>query len=153
MKTDDGIYINLHEAALVDYPAMHLNLDDKTMTFTSWLTPDAQGMKGYMQTPFKSPWRTMVITDDARKVLSSNLILNLNEPCKIKDTSWIHPVKYVGVWWEMISGKGEWAYTHDYPTVKLDGTDYVHAKPSGKHSVQRLSTWRMYITESVRIYG
>ena len=144
MKTDDGIYINLHEAALVDYPAMHLNLDDKTMTFTSWLTPDAQGMKGYMQTPFKSPWRTMVITDDARKVLSSNLILNLNEPCKIKDTSWIHPVKYVGVWWEMISGKGEWAYTHDYPTVKLDGTDYVHAKPSGKHSANNANV-RRYI--------
>ena len=144
LKTDDGIYINLHEAALVDYPAMHLNLDDKTMTFTSWLTPDAQGMKGYMQTPFKSPWRTMVITDDARKVLSSNLILNLNEPCKIKDTSWIHPVKYVGVWWEMISGKGEWAYTHDYPTVKLDGTDYVHAKPSGKHSANNANV-RRYI--------
>ena len=144
LKTDDGIYINLHEAALVDYPAMHLNLDDKTMTFTSWLTPDAQGMKGYMQTPFKSPWRTMVITDDARKVLSSNLILNLNEPCKIKDTSWIHPVKYVGVWWEMISGKGEWAYTHDYPTVKLDGTDYVHAKPLGKHSANNANV-RRYI--------
>ena len=144
LKTDDGIYINLHEAALVDYPAMHLNLDDKTMTFTSWLTPDAQGMKGYMQTPFKSPWRTMVITNDARKVLSSNLILNLNEPCKIKDTSWIHPVKYVGVWWEMISGKGEWAYTHDYPTVKLDGTDYVHAKPSGKHSANNANV-RRYI--------
>ena len=144
LKTDDGIYINLHEAALVDYPAMHLNLDDKTMTFTSWLTPDAQGMKGYMQTPFKSPWRTMVITDDARKVLSSNLILNLNEPCKIKDTSWIHPVKYVGVWWEMISGKGEWAYTHDYPTVKLDGTDYAHAKPSGKHSANNTNV-RRYI--------
>ena len=144
LKTDDGIYINLHEAALVDYPAMHLNLDDKTMTFTSWLTPDAQGMKGYMQTPFKSPWRTMVITDDARKVLSSNLILNLNEPCKIKDTSWIHPVKYVGVWWEMISGKGEWAYTHDYPTVKLDGTDYVHAKTSGKHSANNANV-RRYI--------
>ena len=144
LKTDDGIYINLHEAALVDYPAMHLNLDDKTMTFTSWLTPDAQGMKGYMQTPFKSPWRTMVITDVARKVLSSNLILNLNEPCKIKDTSWIHPVKYVGVWWEMISGKGEWAYTHDYPTVKLDGTDYVHAKPSGKHSANNANV-RRYI--------
>lgn len=144
LKTDDDIYVNLHEAALVDYPAMHLNLDDKTMTFTSWLTPDAQGMKGYMQTPFKSPWRTMVITDDARKVLSSNLILNLNEPCKIKDTSWIHPVKYVGVWWEMISGKGEWAYTHDYPTVKLDGTDYVHAKPSGKHSANNTNV-RRYI--------
>ena len=95
MKTDNGIYINLHEAALVNYPAMHLNLDDKTMTFTSWLTPDAQGTKGYLQTPCTSPWRTMLITDDARKVLASNLILNLNEPCKLADTSWIHPTKYV----------------------------------------------------------
>ena len=134
LKTADGIYINLHEAALVNYPCMHLNLNDKTLTFTSWLTPDAQGMKGYMQTPFHSPWRTMVITNDARKVLASNLILNLNEPCKLEDTSWIHPTKYVGVWWEMISGKGEWAYTHDFPSVKLGETDYVHAKPSGKHS-------------------
>ncbi len=133
IKTDDGIYINLHEAALVNYPCMHLNLDDKNMVFSSWLTPDAQGLKGYMQTPFNSPWRTMVITNDARDVLASNLILNLNEPCKLTDTSWIHPTKFVGVWWEMISGKSEWAYTHEYPSVKLGQTDYAHAKPSGKH--------------------
>ncbi len=134
IKTDDGIYINLHEAALVNYPCMHLNLDDKNLVFTSWLTPDAQGLKGYMQTPQNSPWRTMVITDDARNILASNLILNLNEPCKLTDTSWIHPTKYIGVWWEMISGKGDWAYTHDYPSVKLGQTDYSKAKPSGKHS-------------------
>ena len=134
IKTDDGIYINLHEAALVNYPCMHLNLDDKNMVFTSWLTPDAQGLKGYMQTPQNSPWRTMVITDDARNILSSNLILNLNEPCKLTDTSWIHPTKYIGVWWDMISGKGDWAYTKDYPSVKLGETDYAKAKPSGKHA-------------------
>ena len=144
LKTDDGIYLNLHEAALVDYPAMHLNLDDKTMTFTSWLTPDAQGVKGYLQTPCKSPWRTILITDDARKVLASHLILNLNEPCKIEDTSWIHPTKYVGVWWEMISGKGDWAYTNQYPTVKLGETDYAHAKPSGRHSANNANV-RRYI--------
>ena len=134
LKTDDGLYINLHEAALVNYPAMHLNLDDKNMVFRSWLTPDAQGIKGYLQTPCQSPWRTIMITDDARKVLSSHLILNLNEPCKIKDTSWIHPTKYVGVWWEMISGKGDWAYTSQFPSVKLGITDYAKAKPSGRHS-------------------
>ncbi len=144
MKTDNGIYINLHEAALVNYPAMHLNLDDKTMTFTSWLTPDAQGTKGYLQTPCTSPWRTMLITDDARKVLASNLILNLNEPCKLADTSWIHPTKYVGVWWEMISGKGDWAYTNQYPTVKLGETDYSKAKPSGRHSANNANV-RRYI--------
>ena len=144
MKTDNGIYINLHEAALVNYPAMHLNLDDKTMTFTSWLTPDAQGAKGYLQTPCTSPWRTMLITDDARKVLASNLILNLNEPCKLADTSWIHPTKYVGVWWEMISGKGDWAYTNQYPTVKLGETDYSKAKPSGRHSANNANV-RRYI--------
>ena len=144
MKTDNGIYINLHEAALVNYPAMHLNLDDKTMTFTSWLTPDAQGAKGYLQTPCTSPWRTMLITDDARKVLASNLILNLNEPYKLADTSWIHPTKYVGVWWEMISGKGDWAYTNQYPTVKLGETDYSKAKPSGRHSANNANV-RRYI--------
>lgn len=134
LKTDDNIYINLHEAALVDYPAMHLNLDDKNMIFTSWLTPDAQGIKGCLQTPCKSPWRTILITDDARNVLSSNLILNLNEPCKIKDTGWIKPIKYIGVWWEMISGKGDWAYTQQFPSVKLGETDYSKAIPSGRHS-------------------
>ncbi len=144
LKTDEGIYINLHEAALVNYPAMHLNLDPERLVFTSWLTPDALGKKGWLQTPLASPWRTAVITDDARKVLSSNLILNLNEPCKIEDTSWIHPVKYVGVWWEMISGKSEWAYTHDYPSVKLGLTDYAKATPSGKHGANNANV-RRYI--------
>ena len=144
LKTDDGLYINLHEAALVNYPAMHLNLDDKNMVFRSWLTPDAQGIKGCLQTPCQSPWRTIMITDDARKVLSSHLILNLNEPCKIKDTSWIHPTKYVGVWWEMISGKGDWAYTSQFPSVKLGLTDYAKAKPSGRHSANNENV-RRYI--------
>ena len=142
LKTDDGIYINLHEAALVNYPAMHLNLDPERLVFTSWLTPDALGKKGWLQTPLVSPWRTALITDDAREVLSSNLILNLNEPCKIEDTSWIHPVKYVGVWWEMISGKSEWAYTHDYPSVKLGLTDYAKATPSGKHGANNANVRR-----------
>jgi len=144
LKTDNGVYINLHEAALVNYPAMHLNLDDKTMTFTSWLTPDAKGTKGYLQTPCQSPWRTIIVTDDAREVLASNLILNLNEPCKLDDTSWIHPTKYVGVWWEMISGKGDWAYTSEFPTVKLGQTDYSKAKPSGRHSANNANV-RRYI--------
>ncbi len=133
LKTDDGIYINLHEAALVDYPCMHLNLDDKNMVFESWLTPDAQGNKGYMQTPCNTPWRTIMIVDDARKVLASRLILNLNEPCKIKDTSWIKPVKYMGVWWELITGKNTWNYTDQLPSVKLGQTDYSKLQPNGRH--------------------
>lgn len=134
MKTANGLYINIHEAACVNYPTMHLNLDDKTMTFTSWLTPDATGMKGYIQTPFNTPWRTVIVSDDARQMLASNLILNLNEPCKIEDTSWIHPTKYCGVWWEMIVGKGSWAYTNDLPSVRLGETDYSKCKPNGTHS-------------------
>ena len=133
MKTNDGLYINLHEASCVNYPTMHLNLDDKNMVFESWLTPDATGMKGYMQTPCQSPWRTILVSDDAREMLSSNLILNLNEPCKIEDTSWIHPTKYIGVWWEMIAGKNSWNYTDEFPSVKLGETDYSKAKPNGKH--------------------
>ena len=133
LKTDDGIYINLHEAALVDYPCMHLNLDDKNMVFESWLTPDAQGNKGYMQTPCHTPWRTIMIVDDARKVLASRLILNLNEPCKIEDTSWIKPVKYMGVWWELITGKNTWNYTDQLPSVKLGETDYTKLEPNGRH--------------------
>ena len=133
LKTDDGIYINLHEAALVDYPCMHLNLDDTNMVFESWLTPDAQGKKGYMQTPCTTPWRTIMIVDDARKVLASRLILNLNEPCKIEDTSWIKPVKYMGVWWELITGKNTWNYTDQLPSVKLGETDYSKLQPNGKH--------------------
>ena len=144
LKTDDGVYLNLHEAALVDYPAMHLELVGNSNTFVSHLTPDAKGMKGYLQTPCHTPWRTVLITDDARKVLASSLILNLNEPCKIKDTSWIHPTKYVGVWWEMISGKGDWHYTNDYPSVKLGQTDYSRARPSGRHSANNANV-RRYI--------
>ena len=144
LKTDDGLYLNLHEAALVNYPAMNLNLDDKNMVFKSWLTPDAQGMKGYLQTPCKSPWRTIMITDDARKVLASNLILNLNDPCAYEDTSWIRPVKYIGVWWEMISGKADWAYTQQFPSVILGETDYSKAKPSGKHAANNANV-RRYI--------
>ncbi|MCD8291761.1 MAG: glycoside hydrolase family 97 protein [Prevotella sp.] len=134
MKTDDGLYINIHEAACVNYATMHLNLDDKNMVFESWLTPDAQGLKGYIQTPFNSPWRTVMVSDDARDMLSSNLILNLNEPCAIDDTSWIHPVKYCGVWWEMIVGRGTWSYTNDYPSVHLGVTDYDKCTPNGTHS-------------------
>lgn len=133
MKTDDGLYINLHEAALVDYSCMHLNLDDKNFVFESWLTPDAQGTKGYMQTPCHSPWRTVMVSDDARDILASKLTLNLNEPCKLEDTSWIKPVKYVGVWWEMITGKSTWAYTDDVYSVKLGETDYTKTKPNGRH--------------------
>lgn len=133
MKTDDGLYINIHEAACEDYATMHLNLDDKNMVFESWLTPDATGLKGCMQTPCHTPWRTVLVSDDARVMLSSNLILNLNEPCKIEDTSWIHPTKYCGVWWEMIVGKSQWSYTYDLPSVHLGITDYNKVKPHGQH--------------------
>lgn len=133
MKSDDGLYINMHEAALVDYSCMHLNLDDSTMTFRSWLTPDAQGRKGYIQTPAHSPWRTVMVSDDARDMLASNLILNLNEPCAYSDVSWIKPVKYMGVWWEMITGAKQWSYTDDVPSVKLGQTDYAHVRPHGRH--------------------
>lgn len=134
MKTADGLYINLHEAALLDYACMHLNLDDKNLIFESWLTPDVNGDKGYMQAPCKSPWRTVIVSDDARDILASRITLNLNDPCAIDDTSWIKPVKYIGVWWEMIAGKGTWAYTDDLPSVKLGETDYSQTKPNGKHS-------------------
>ena len=134
MKTNDGLYINIHEAACIDYATMHLNLDDEKMVFTSWLTPDATGLKGCMQTPCQTPWRTVLVSDDARDMLSSNLILNLNEPCKIEDTSWIHPTKYCGVWWEMIVGKSSWNYTDEFPSVKLDQIDWSKAKPNGRHA-------------------
>ena len=134
MKTKDGLYINLHEAALVDYALMNLNLDDKNFIFQSWLTPDAKGDKGYLYTPTKSPWRTIMVSDDARNILASRLILNLNDPCALADTSWIKPVKYIGVWWEMITGKSSWAYTNDLPTIKLDEVDYTKVKPNGTHA-------------------
>ena len=133
MKSDDGLYINLHEAALVDYSCMHLNLNDRNFVFTSQLTPDAIGNMAYMQTPCHTPWRTVIVSDDARDILASNLILNLNEPCKYTDTSWIKPIKYIGVWWEMIAGGKPWAYTWDVPSVKLGKTNYAHVKPNGQH--------------------
>lgn len=134
MKTDEGLYINIHEAACVNYATMHLNLDDKNMVFESWLTPDAQGYKGYIQTPFNTPWRTVIVSDDARDMLSSNLIFNLNEPCALDDVSWIRPIKYCGVWWDMIVGRGTWSYTNDLPSVHLGITDYSKCKPNGTHS-------------------
>ncbi len=133
MKTDNGLYINLHEAALVDYSCMHLQLDDSAMVFRSWLTPDAQGHKCHMQTSAKSPWRTIIVSDDACDILSSNLVLNLNEPCAYEDVSWIKPVKYMGVWWEMIAGGKQWSYTYDLPSVKLGETDYSKVHPHGQH--------------------
>ncbi|MDD5870585.1 MAG: glycoside hydrolase family 97 protein [Bacteroidales bacterium] len=133
IKTDDGIYINIHEAACVNYSTMHLNYNEKDNLFESWLTPNARGEKGHMMSPCHSPWRSVMVCDDARKVLDSKIILNLNEPCKIKDTSWIHPTKYMGVWWEMITGKGTWAYS-DVTAVNLDSIDYKQLKPNGKHS-------------------
>ena len=133
MKTADGVYINLHEAALINYSCMHLNLDDKTMIFQSWLTPDATGDKGYMQAPCNTPWRTIIVSDDARQILASKMTYNLNEPSKIENTSWIKPVKYMGVWWEMITGKSSWSYTNDVPSVQLGITDYSKAKPNGTH--------------------
>ncbi len=134
MKTANGLYINIHEAALIDYSCMHLNLDDKNMVFESWLTPDAQGNMAHMQTPCQTPWRTIMVSDDARDILASNLILNLNEPCKLEDTSWIKPVKYVGVWWEMINGKKQWSYTSELPSIHLGQTDYSKVKPHGLHA-------------------
>jgi hypothetical protein len=133
MKSADGLYINLHEAALIDYSTMHLNLDDKNLVFESWLTPDVLGDKGYLQTPSHSPWRTIIVSDDARKILASRMTYNLNEPSKIKDTFWIKPMKYVGVWWEMITGKSTWAYTDEFPAVQIGVTDFSKAKPNGKH--------------------
>ncbi len=144
MKTDDGLYINIHEAAVVDYPTTNLNLDDKTMTFSTWLTPDAEGWKGRVQTPARSPWRTVMVVDDARKALASRLILNLNDPCVLEDVSWIHPVKYIGVWWEMITGKTQWSYTNDFPTIELGVSDYSKAKPHGKHGANNENV-RRYI--------
>ncbi|MBP3757612.1 MAG: glycoside hydrolase family 97 protein [Prevotella sp.] len=188
MKTDDGLYINLHEAALIDYSCMHLNLGENEelrtnsydysqgsdasskgnhtshlspltshlesplssqFIFESHLTPDAQGNKGHLQAPCTSPWRTIMVSDDARDILASNLILNLNEPCKIEDTSWIKPVKYVGVWWEMINGKKQWSYTHDLPSIQLDHLDYSTVKPHGLHAANNQNV-RRYIDFAAR---
>lgn len=144
LKTDSGLYINLHEAALVDYSCMHLDLDDTAFVFTSFLTPDVKGDKGYMQAPCHSPWRTVIVSDDARQILASNITLNLNEPCAIEDPSWIKPVKFMGVWWEMITGYGAWSYTNDLPAIKLDEVDYTKLHPHGRHSANNANV-RKYI--------
>lgn len=143
MKSDDGVYVNLHEAALVDYSCMNLELEPGTLTFKASLVPDATGGKGTIQTPAKSPWRTIQVTDDACRQLESRLVLNLNEPCALDDISWIHPVKYIGVWWEMISGKGSWSYTGDVRPVDINTVDYSKLPHSPKHSAN---------TENVRRY-
>ena len=144
MKSADGLYINIHEAATLDFPTMHLNLNDTTLTFRAWLCPDATGYKGRIQTPCVTPWRTIMVCEKATDVLRSRLILNLNEPCALEDVSWIHPVKYMGVWWEMISGKSTWSYTNEFPSVKLGETDYEHAKPNGTHGANNANV-RRYI--------
>lgn len=143
MRSDDGLYVNIHEAALVDYPCMHLEINPQTLTFTASLTPDAMGWKGTMQTPRHTPWRTVQVADNACGILASRLILNLNDPCVYDDVSWIHPIKYVGVWWEMISGAGSWAYTDQVTSVDLARINYAECKPSGRHSAR---------TENVRRY-
>ncbi len=144
MRTDKGLYINIHEAALLDYPCMHLDLDPDTFTFVSHLTPDAQGWKGRMQTPCNTPWRTVQVAPSATAQLALRLILNLNEPCALESTDWIKPVKYIGVWWEMISGKGSWSYTNDFASVQLGKTDYKNATPNGTHSANNENV-RRYI--------
>ena len=144
MKTESGLLVTIHEAACVDYATMHLLMDPKELTFTSWLTPSADGFKGHMQTPRTSPWRTVQVAPDGPSMLASRLVLNLNEPCAYEDVSWIHPVKYMGVWWEMISGAGEWSYTWDAPNITLGKFDYAAAKPHGRHSANNANV-RKYI--------
>ena len=143
MQTDDGLFINLHEAACINYATMHLNYDEASHTFTSLLTPDAVGNKGNMQTDCVSPWRTIIVGEKGADILASRITLNLNEPCKIEDTSWIKPTKYVGVWWDMISNRSHWAYTDDLYSVQLGKTDYTKCKPSGRHAAN---------TENVKRY-
>jgi hypothetical protein len=149
LKTAEGIYINIHEAALINYACMHLNLDDKNFVFESWLTPDAKGDKGNIQAPSVSPWRTIIASDDARDILASKMIYNLNEPCKLTETSWIRPMKYMGVWWEMITGKSTWAYTDDFPSVILGQTDYRTARPNGHHGANTANV-KKYIDFAAR---
>ena len=141
MKTDDGLYINIHEAALLDYPVMHLTIDKKNFKLQSNLTPDAVGNKAYLQTPCKTPWRTIIVSDKAEDILASKLILNLNEPTKLDDVSWIKPQKYVGIWWEMHVGYATWNYS-DIKNVKLKDMDWSSVKPNGKHGATTQRTKR-----------
>ena len=141
-KTNSGKWLNIHEAALVNYSCMHLNLDDQNMVFTSWLTPDIDGSKGHIQTDAFSPWRVIMVGETAKDILASRIVLNLNEPCKIEDTSWIKPMKYVGVWWEMIAGSADWSYTWDFPSIHIGVTDYSKAKPHGRHGANTATVKR-----------
>jgi hypothetical protein len=142
LKTDEGLYINIHEAALLDYPAMHLNLTPDTYTFESWLTPDSVGNMAYMIVPHNTPWRTVMVSDDARDILASRMTYNLNEPCAIEDTSWIKPMKYIGVWWEMITGKSSWSYSDDFAAIKLGQVDYSEATPNATHGANNANVKR-----------
>ncbi len=142
LKSDDGLYLNIHEAALLDYPAMHLNLNPGTYTFESWLTPDALGNMAYMIVPHNTPWRTIMVSDDARAILASRMTYNLNEPCAIEDTSWIKPMKYIGVWWEMITGKSSWNYTDDLSAIKMGQTDYSKTFPNSTHAANNKNVKR-----------
>ena len=142
LKTGNGLWINIHEAALINYSCMHLDLDDKRFVFRSHLTPDIDGTKGHIQTDAVSPWRVIMVGETAKDILASRIVLNLNEPCKIEDTSWIKPMKYVGVWWEMITGKGDWSYTWDFPSIHIGKTDYSTAKPHGRHSANTANVKR-----------
>ncbi|MBQ2076111.1 MAG: glycoside hydrolase family 97 protein, partial [Bacteroidales bacterium] len=144
MKTADGLYINIHEAAVLDYPTTNLDLDDKNFVFRTWLCPDATGYKGRLQAPCHTPWRSVMVCTKATDILASRLILNLNDPCVLDDVSWIHPVKYMGVWWEMISDKNCWSYTNDFPSVKLGETDYTKSTPHGRHAANNENV-RRYI--------
>jgi hypothetical protein len=141
LKSQDGLYINIHEAALVNYSAMNLNLDDRSFILTTFLTPDAQGNKGRLQTPCDSPWRTIIVSDKAGDILTSKLILNLNDPTRYQDTSWIKPTKFMGVWWEMITGKSTWSYA-DVDNVQLGVTNYSKLAPSGKHGANTANVKR-----------
>ena len=143
MKTPDGKnFILIHEAALVDYSCMHLEFIPNDNKFVSHLTPDALGNACYMQTPCNTPWRTITVTDNAADILSSRLTLNLNEPCAYEDVSWIKPVKYVGVWWEMITNKSSWSYTDEFSSVRLGATDFKTATEQTIRMLKNISTLR-----------
>ncbi len=140
---EGNFYVNIHEAALVNYPAMSLNVDTATYTLSAHLTPDRNGVAAYLQLPFDTPWRTIIITDNACDILASQLIFNLNEPCKIEDTSWIKPQKFIGVWWEMFIGtQRTWAYSDYYKAIP-GITDYSKITPNGRHAAN---------TENVKRY-
>lgn len=139
MKSSDGLYLNIFEAAVVNYPVMHLDVDVNTLQLTSNLVPNTIGDKAYLRTPSVSPWRTIMVSDDARDIVSSKLILNLNDPNKIEDTSWIKPMKYVGIWWEMHVGIATWDYAGSQ-NAQNAGTAVANMIPTGKHGATTENT-------------